>query len=179
MSAGQMTAFSALVSVCSGLGSIVTLLVLLAKPVRERLFGMSAIREGQKCMLRADMLATYYKHREEKTIRQYEYENYLYEYKAYKGAARQFVHRAHRAGDRRVGDRDMKGASGGMEQVLKRIENLLTVKSIVTLALTAVFACQAVRGEVSQDFMMIIRRSSPVLFRDAGAEAAQRGGCEA
>ena len=45
---------------------------------------MSAIREGQKCMLRADMLATYYKHREEKTIRQYEYENYLYEYKAYK-----------------------------------------------------------------------------------------------
>ena len=40
-----------------------------------------------------------------------------------------------------------------MEQFLKRIENLLTVKSIVTLALTA--ACQAVRGEVSQDFMMI------------------------
>ena len=76
MSAGQMTAFSALVSVCSGLGSIVTLLVLLAKPVREQLFGMSAIREGQKCMLRADMLATYYKHREEKTIRQYEYETY-------------------------------------------------------------------------------------------------------
>ena len=40
-----------------------------------------------------------------------------------------------------------------MEQFLKRIDNLLTVKSIVTLALTAVFACQA--GEVSQDFMMI------------------------
>ena len=35
-----------------------------------------------------------------------------------------------------------------MEQVLKRIENLLTVKSIVTLALTAVFAWQAVKGEV-------------------------------
>lgn len=49
----------------------------------------------------------------------------------------------------------MKGASGGMGQVLKRIENLLTVKSIVTLALTAVFAWQAVKGEVSQDFMMI------------------------
>lgn len=49
----------------------------------------------------------------------------------------------------------MKGVSRSMEQFLKRIENLLTVKSIVTLALTAVFACQAVRGEVSQDFMMI------------------------
>ena len=54
-----------------------------------------------------------------------------------------------------MGDRDMKGVSRSMEQFLKRIENLLTVKSIVTLALTAVFACQAVRGEVGQDFMMI------------------------
>ena len=85
----------------------------------------------------------------------------------------------------------MKGASGGMEQVLKRIENLLTVKSIVTLALTAVFAWQAVKGEVSQDFMMIYtteRRlvlmedkqdGHRLLFRHPGAEAAQRGGCEA
>ena len=31
-----------------------------------------------------------------------------------------------------------------MEVFLKRVENLLTVKSIVTLALTAVFACQAI-----------------------------------
>ena len=84
MNAEQAGAFFVLVSVCSGLGSILSLLLLLAKPVRERLFGLSAIREGQKCMLRADMLATYYKHREEKTIRQYEYENFLYEYKAYK-----------------------------------------------------------------------------------------------
>ena len=49
----------------------------------------------------------------------------------------------------------MKGVFEDMEQFLKRIENLLTVKSIVTLALTAVFACQAIKGEVSQDFMMI------------------------
>ena len=84
MSAEQTGAFFALVSVCSGLGSVLSLLLLLAKPVRERLFGLSAIREGQRCMLRADMLAAYYKHREEKTIRQYEYENFLYEYKAYK-----------------------------------------------------------------------------------------------
>ena len=74
MNAEQAGAFFVLVSVCSGLGSILSLLLLLAKPMRER----------QKCMLRADMLAAYYKHREEKTIRQYEYENFLYEYKAYK-----------------------------------------------------------------------------------------------
>ena len=86
MSAEQTGAFFALVSVCSGLGSVLSLLLLLAKPVRERLFGLSAIREGQRCMLRADMLAAYYKHREEKTIRQYEYENFLYEaYKALRG----------------------------------------------------------------------------------------------
>ena len=79
MNAEQAGAFFVLVSVCSGLGSILSLLLLLAK-----LFGLRAIRDGQKCMLRADMLAAYYKHREEKTIRQYEYENFLYEYKAYK-----------------------------------------------------------------------------------------------
>ena len=79
-----MTAFTNAVTVCSGLSSMLALALLLARPVRERLFGLHAIREGQKCMLRADMLATYYKHRTEKNIRQYEYENFLYEYKAYK-----------------------------------------------------------------------------------------------
>ena len=52
-----------------------------------------------------------------------------------------------------------------MEQFLKRIENLLTVKSIVTLALTAVFACQAVRGEVSQDFMRSEEHTSELQSR--------------
>ena len=159
MSAEQTGAFFALVSVCSGLGSVLSLLLLLAKPVRERLFGLGAIREGQRCMLRADMLAAYYKHREEKTIRQYEYENFLYEYKAYKALhGNSFIERIARevAEWESVTKAQVQERSfGGMEQFLKRIENLLTVKSIVTLALTAVFACQAVRGEVSQDFMMI------------------------
>lgn len=42
-----------------------------------------------------------------------------------------------------------------MEQFLKRVEALLTVKSLITLTLTAVFAWQAVRGEVGQEFLMI------------------------
>ena len=41
------------------------------------------------------------------------------------------------------------------ERFQKRLAALLSVKSLVTLALTAVFAWQAVKGEVSQDFMMI------------------------
>ena len=35
-------------------------------------------------MLRADMLRTYYRHRDEAKIRQYEYENFLTTYDAYK-----------------------------------------------------------------------------------------------
>ncbi|MCI9170751.1 MAG: hypothetical protein HFF42_07475 [Lawsonibacter sp.] len=37
----------------------------------------------------------------------------------------------------------------------KRISRLLTVKSLVTLILTAVFAALAFRGEIQQDFMTI------------------------
>ncbi len=42
-----------------------------------------------------------------------------------------------------------------MEQIFARAVKLLTVKSLVTLALTAVFAVLAVKGQVGQDFMTI------------------------
>lgn len=42
-----------------------------------------------------------------------------------------------------------------MEQLKKRLANLVSVKSIVTIALTAVFAYMAVAGTISQDFMTI------------------------
>ena len=48
MNAAQAGQMIVLVSVCSGHGSIMSLLLLLAKPMRERLFGLSAIRDGQK-----------------------------------------------------------------------------------------------------------------------------------
>lgn len=41
------------------------------------------------------------------------------------------------------------------ERILKRIANLMSVKSIVTLVLTGVFAYMAVTGNISQDFMTI------------------------
>ena len=37
----------------------------------------------------------------------------------------------------------------------KRVSNLLTVKSIVTLTLTAAFAYLAIRERISQDFLPI------------------------
>lgn len=42
-----------------------------------------------------------------------------------------------------------------MEQIMKRLGNLLSVKSIVTLILTGVFAYQAVTDTISQDFVTI------------------------
>jgi hypothetical protein len=39
--------------------------------------------------------------------------------------------------------------------MIKRLSNLLSVKSIVTLVLTAVFAYMAVKNVISQDFMTI------------------------
>ncbi len=43
-----------------------------------------------------------------------------------------------------------------MKEVLQnRLARLLCVKSLVTLALTAVFAFLAVTGEVGQDFMTV------------------------
>ncbi len=41
------------------------------------------------------------------------------------------------------------------ESIIKRLGNLLSVKSIVTLVLTAVFAYMAVIGAISQDFMTV------------------------
>ena len=41
------------------------------------------------------------------------------------------------------------------EKIIKRLSNLLSVKSIVTLVLTGVFAYMAVTEQISQDFMTV------------------------
>ena len=64
--------------------ALVSCVCLFIRPVRERVLGLADIREGMKCQLRSDLLRTYYRHREEGRIRQYEYENFLACYKAYK-----------------------------------------------------------------------------------------------
>ena len=42
------------------------------------------IANGTRCQLRSEMLRIYYHHREQETIRQYEYENFVMLYEAYK-----------------------------------------------------------------------------------------------
>ena len=64
--------------------SIATCVALVIKPVREWLMGTEAIREGQRCLLRAEIVRMYYRHREEKKLREYEYRLLEQCYKAYK-----------------------------------------------------------------------------------------------
>ena len=42
-----------------------------------------AVVEGIRCQLRTELLRTYYRRKDEKTIRQYEMENFEHNYKAY------------------------------------------------------------------------------------------------
>ena len=42
------------------------------------------ISDGQKCQLRSEILRIYYHNREARKIRQYEYENFVFLYDAYK-----------------------------------------------------------------------------------------------
>ena len=65
----------------TGIAACVCLLV---KPLRNRILGLNDVREGQRCLLRSDILGVYYRYRESKKIRQYEYENVVLLYKAYK-----------------------------------------------------------------------------------------------
>lgn len=70
--------------IASAITGVAAAIILLVKPLRERLMGAKELRDGLRCQLRSDMLRTYYKHRDDETIRQYEMENFIMEYKAYK-----------------------------------------------------------------------------------------------
>lgn len=48
------------------------------------IINMGKISNGTKCQLRSEMLRIYYHNHESGKIRQYEYENFVYLYEAYK-----------------------------------------------------------------------------------------------
>ena len=70
--------------VSSAITGISAAVVLLVRPLRDKLLGAKDLRDGQRCLLRHNMLHTYYRHKEEEKIRQYEMEDFIMEYKAYK-----------------------------------------------------------------------------------------------
>ena len=48
------------------------------------IISIKKISNGTRCQLRSEMLRLYYHNRDDKEIRQFEYENFVYLYEAYK-----------------------------------------------------------------------------------------------
>lgn len=59
----------------------ITVLISVITPV---IISIRKIANGTRCQLRSEMLRLYYHHRDCKTIRQFEYENFVFLYEAYK-----------------------------------------------------------------------------------------------
>lgn len=76
--------FKEIVSVCSGITVVIGFVVFAVKPFRSKLLGTKRIEDGQRCLLRSEMLRVYYANKDNEKIRQYAYENFEYCYKAYK-----------------------------------------------------------------------------------------------
>ena len=66
------------------ISAVAAALALFVKPIRERIFNNKRSAEGQKCLLRSEMLRIYYNNVETKKIHQFEIENFLKLYDAYK-----------------------------------------------------------------------------------------------
>lgn len=79
-----MRLFETIVVIAGGISTICTAFVLLCKPIRDRLVRDGGQREGVKCLLRCQILASYYRNKDKQQIRQYEAENFVHCYDAYK-----------------------------------------------------------------------------------------------
>ena len=66
------------------IATLVTEIAILLGVVTPVVVSVRKISNGTKCQLRSEMLRIYYHNRERETIRQYEYENFVMLYEAYK-----------------------------------------------------------------------------------------------
>ena len=78
-----MNYFLLAVEIVSGILVLVGAFSKIWKSIQKIDAKQECVSEGQRCQLRSDMLRTYYKHKDEKKIRQYELENFILMYKAY------------------------------------------------------------------------------------------------
>lgn len=73
-----MTEFGMIVTLIGGVDLILGLIII---PI---VVSIRKISKGTRCQLRSEMLRIYYHNRDVKEIRQYEFENFIYLYEAYK-----------------------------------------------------------------------------------------------
>jgi hypothetical protein len=87
----MMETFADIVTIVKGIEFILAFLII-------PLFAFVCnVARGVKCQLRSDMLHIYYNHRESKKIRQYELENFIFLYKAYKALrGNSFIDKIHK-----------------------------------------------------------------------------------
>lgn len=64
--------------------TLITELAALVGVVTPVIFTVRKVANGTRCQLRSEMLRIYYNNREKRVIRQYEYENFVMLYEAYK-----------------------------------------------------------------------------------------------
>ena len=79
-----MSLLLTLAQIAGAMTSIAAASALLVRPLRERLTDAKALRDGQRCLLRHNMLHTYYRHKNAEKLRQYEMEDFMMAYHAYK-----------------------------------------------------------------------------------------------
>ena len=76
--------------------SIATCAALLIRPIREWIMGTREIREGQRCLLRSEIVRIYYRHNDDRKLREYEFKNMEQCYEAYKALkGNSFIDRIH------------------------------------------------------------------------------------
>ena len=68
----------------SDIATILTEIGIIATALIPVVIAITRSLNGQKCLLRSEMLRTYYHNREREKIRQYELENFVFLYNAYK-----------------------------------------------------------------------------------------------
>ena len=76
--------FSEIVQWAKDICSIATCAALVIRPVREWLMGTKALQEGQRCLLRSEIVRIYYRHHDDRQLREYEFKNMEQCHGAYK-----------------------------------------------------------------------------------------------
>ena len=77
MGGGRIMSISTLATLVTEIGVLLGVVAWVVKRFKHT-------SEGVKCLLRSDMLHIYYRHKDAEQIRQYEYENFIMLYEAYK-----------------------------------------------------------------------------------------------
>lgn len=88
--------FAEIVQWAKDICSIATCAALIIKPVREWLMGTKEIREGQRCLLRSEIVRIYYRHHDDQKLKEYEFKNMDQCYDAYKAlGGNSFIDKIH------------------------------------------------------------------------------------